>query len=294
MPNRAARANLGDGTEASTDDSGSRLLMAHDDDDRSPASRADLLSTIHEEIVPRLALAHAAIGAEGESCPDARPPPTPEEIAQLADLATASDLDASLLFVEQLARDGLSLDTLLLELVGASARLLGEQWAADTRSFSDVTVGLNILQQVVNVLGPTFEPAVSPRGFVMLVAAPGEQHTLGLHLLGEFLRRAGWGVHVAPTMSETDLVDLVEGEHVDMVGFTVSDPDLLKPLARAIAKVRKASKNPAMLVMVGGALQPAALSALAASTGATHCEGAREAVKWLEHHGSLGERFPKC
>ena len=72
----------------------------------------------------------------------------------------------------------------MLDLIAPAARMLGDGWVDDTRTFTDVTFGLGILQQVVHTFGPTLAPQDGNRGSVVLVAAPSEQHTLGVHVLG--------------------------------------------------------------------------------------------------------------
>ena len=204
---------------------------------------------------------------------------------EFARIATCHDLTAALGFVESMCRQGLSLEAVLLELIGSTAQLLGEQWKTDLRSFTEVSAGLGTLQQVVHILGPSFAPMLPHRGLVVLVAAPGEQHTLGLYLVGEFLRRAGWGVQVTPTISEQELVALLASERVEMLGISVSNDELLEPLGRMIAAARRASRNPDMTVMLGGPLE---LGEYARQTGAALCTSdPREAVRWLEHRASL-------
>jgi MerR family transcriptional regulator, light-induced transcriptional regulator len=252
----------------------------------TPEARSDLLTTIQEEIIPRLMLAHCADPVRPPPvCADARLPPTPEEVVAFAQLAVDEELASSLAFVEKVCADGLSLEVVLLELIAPAARVLGEQWLDDTRSFTEVTVGLGTLQQLVHVLGPSFAPGVQHRGFIVLLAPQAEQHTLGIYLLGEFLRRAGWGVQVAPSMSDTELLDLVRSEHVEMVGISVSNTDLLAHVAKLIAAVKKASTNPDVAVLLGGPLPE--LVDYAPKNGATYCTDPRDAVRWLEQHVSL-------
>lgn len=285
----SARAKSPLSFQMATEDESGELETLHDE---APDSRGDLLATIREQIVPRLMLAHASTPPGVDTvCVDERLSPTTEEISELARIATTSDLCASLAFVERLASEGLTFESLLLDLVAPASAKLGADWQDDLRSFTEVTVGLGTLQQIVNVLGPTYTQVGAQTGFVVLVAAPGEQHTLGLYLLGELLRRAGWSVHVAPTMSEADLVDLVSTEKVDMVGFSVSGTTVLKPLARTIAAVKRATKNASTLIMLGGGLE---LSSFASQVGATYCADAREAVRWLEHHGNVAESGQSC
>lgn len=249
--------------------------------------RADLLATLESEIIPRLMLAHRADPFSPTLCADSRLPPTDGEVFEFARIAACHDLQGALAFVERLCRQGLALEVVLLELVAPAARLLGEQWQTDLRSFTEVCAGLGTLQQVVHILGPSFAPALPHRGLVLLVAAPGEQHTLGMYLVGEFLRRAGWGVQVCPSISEPELLQLVATEQVKLLGISVSNHQLLKPLARLLGAVRKASCNPGLTVMLGGSLD---LAEYAAKNGAALCAAdPREAVRWLELHANLHE-----
>jgi methanogenic corrinoid protein MtbC1 len=250
--------------------------------DLKPEPRADLLATIEEQIIPRLVLAHIAEGLAPAPCPDARPPPTKDEVEAFAQIAACQDLPSTLAYIETMCRDGLTLESVLLDLVTPAARLLGAQWQDDLRGFNEVTTGLGTLQQAVQVLGPSFAPALAHRGLVVLVAAPREQHTLGIYLVGEFLRRAGWGVQLDPSMSEPEIAELVATERVEMVGISVSNPELLGALSAFIATIRKASCNPKMGIVLGGSVQ---LADYAKENGCAVCSGdPRDAVLWLEHH----------
>lgn len=242
---------------------------------------ADLLTTIEAEIIPRLVMAHRTDASTPLLCVENRPPPSEDEVRRFADVAAGHDLQAALGFIEAICRQGLALEVALLELVAPAARLLGDQWKADERSFTEVSAGLGILQQIVHVLGPSFSPPVPHRGLVALVAAPGEQHTLGLYLVGEFFRQAGWGVQVDPSMTRADVLDLLANEWVEMLGVTVSSGARLQAVQSLISEARRCSKNPRLVVMLGGSvdLQQALRS------GATLCpQDAREAVRWLERH----------
>jgi MerR family transcriptional regulator, light-induced transcriptional regulator len=243
---------------------------------------ADLLATIEAEIIPRLMLAHRTDPISPALCADSRLPPTTEEIYEFAKRAACHDLAGCLAFVETICREGASLEVVLLELVAPAARLLGEHWKLDLRTFTEVSAGLGTLQQVLHILGPSFAPALPHRGLVVLLAAPGEQHTLGLYLVGEFIRRAGWGVQIDPGMSKEDLVNLLRSERVEMVGFTVSNTQLVPALAPMIEAARAASLNPSLEIIVGGSID---LTEFAATHAVSLCASdARDAVRRLEQH----------
>ncbi|MFO0580397.1 MAG: hypothetical protein U1A78_41020 [Polyangia bacterium] len=244
-----------------------------------------LLQAIEREIIPRLLFTYRAEARSPAPCADSRPPPSRDELAEFAALAAKSELAEVLGYVERLGRQGLSLEALLLHLIGPTARALGEQWQDDRLSFTEVTAGLGMLQQVVHTLSPSFAPKLPNRGLVVLMAAPGEQHTLGLLLVGEFLRRAGWGVHTCPVLSEGELLEIVSSQRLALLGITVSNDHLLKPLAALLTKVRRVSVDPELLIMLGGALD---LSEFAASNRVQLCTSdPREVVLYLEQHATL-------
>ena len=249
-------------------------------------ARSELLETIHEEIIPQLVIAHhrAIESPSGDPavCTDARPPPTEDEVLAFAELAVTSDLARTLTFVEKLGSQGLSLEVVLLQLISPAARVLGDQWLSDERSFSEVTMGLSTLQQLVHVLGPSFAPGLPDRGLVVLASPLSEQHTLGIYILGEFLRRAGWGVRVAPSLSEAELEELVASEEVVMAGISVSSTDVLKSLDRLVAKLKATSLNRSLVVMVGGAHPD--LADHATRIGAIYGADAPDTVRKLEAH----------
>lgn len=279
MPKSSTSLRRSDLTERST-----LLDLLEPLSGNAEVSRTELLTTINERIIPQLVLSHTVdLPVEDDGCAT-RLPPTEEEIAAFAAIAKAEEVSAALAFIEALAKDGISLEVVLLNLIAPTARLLGEQWLNDDATFTDVTIGLATLQQVVHVLGPNFSVDGGHRGFIVLASPPAEQHTLGIYLLGEFLRRAGWGVRVAPSTSEAQLIDIVGSERVEVVGISVSNTDLLAPLVRFVAAIRKASLNRDLIVIIGGSQ---VLAEHADQIGATFFSDPREAVRWLDTHAKL-------
>jgi methanogenic corrinoid protein MtbC1 len=246
------------------------------------------MTTIEREIIPRLVLAHRDEMSFDVACSDSRPPPTANEVAAFGRLALSEGLGAALDTVDRLARQGLALESILLDLVAKAARWLGEQWQEDAISFTDVTAGLGTLQQLVNVLGPSFSQATPHRGLVLLTSAPNEQHTLGLFVLGEFLRKAGWGVDVVPGMTSAEVGAYVSRAEVDVIGFTVCREELLPALARAIELARRESRNRGLGIMVGGRIE---LASFASQHDVTALESPAWAVRWLEERGTRSRQL---
>ena len=87
---------------------------------------------------------------------------------------------------------------------------------------------------------------------ILLVPAPGEQHTFGLAMVATFFRRAGWTVWSEPLACSNDLVGIVRNEWFSVVGFSLSCASRMEALATHIRRVRRASRNPAVGILVGG------------------------------------------
>jgi methanogenic corrinoid protein MtbC1 len=200
------------------------------------------------------------------------------------EIAVAQDLQGGMKQVEARLREGLSLESILLDWIAAAARLLGDQWLADERSFAEVTLGLGSLHRLLAMLRHRFKPPLRHRGLVVLVTAPGEQHTLAIHVLGDLLQHAGWEAVVRPNLAEDELVAMVSCEPVVMVGISISSEDFLRPVDRIVARVRESSLNRAVAVMLGGAID---LSSFSADLGAVFCPTARVALAWLDRHARI-------
>lgn len=216
-----------------------------------------LAHTLDAEIIPRLVLARRAAPA----CVPADetlegPRVSREEIDGFARIVLARDLGDVSDHVAALLARGVPLESVFLELLAPTARCLGEMWNEDLCDFTEVTVGLWRLQKVVRELSPAFRTEIDPhedhRRRALLLPAQGEQHTFGLFMVAEFLRRAGWDVSAGPVASGTELFALVRDEPFSIVGISVSAETRLEGLAATIHGLRRASRNRAIGVMVGG------------------------------------------
>jgi methanogenic corrinoid protein MtbC1 len=199
-------------------------------------------------------------------------------------LAAAQNMRGAMAQVEVRLHEGMSLESILLDFIAPAARLLGEQWLDDDKSFAEVTLGLGTLHRLLATLRHRFRSPPGHRGLVVLLAAPGEQHTLAIHVLGDLLSHAGWEAVVEPKLSEDEVVALVASQPVVMVGISVSCSHLVEPVGRLVARVRECSLNRELIVMVGGALD---LSSYAEGIGALHCPNARTALSLLERQGRI-------
>ncbi len=119
---------------------------------------------------------------------------------------------------------GIAVETIYLELLAPVARHLGSLWEQDLCDFTEVTIGLGRLHQVLRELSPGFSQSVGHAGNgrrILLLPSPGEQHTFGLVMVSEFFRHAGWDVAGGPWEAGADPVTMVKREWFDVVGFSL-------------------------------------------------------------------------
>jgi methanogenic corrinoid protein MtbC1 len=215
---------------------------------------ANLARTIEADVIPRLVLAHrqgapAAVEAVGLSLPSA------DVVSEFVGLIVGDDDAQVQAAVDARRRAGDSVESLYLDLFAPAARRLGEMWCDDTCDFSTVTVALGRLQRLLRELSPAFgteveHPANGRRAFFAQPAD--EQHSFGLSMVAEFFRREGWDVFGVVGGAVDDPAVRVRKEWADVVGLSVGSERRLDWLRRCIVEVRAASRNPAVLVMVGG------------------------------------------
>jgi methanogenic corrinoid protein MtbC1 len=237
---------------------------------RESSSPDALARVIESDIIPRLLMAHRdqPVAAATALPADAIIPPGFAD--QFAAATLTEEIGPLLARVEALMAAGAGVETIYLHLLAPAARRLGAWWDEDACDFVDVTMGLWRCQEIVHALSaliPGAAPAEGVARQALFSPAPGEQHGLGALIVEEFFRRAGWQTWSAPALDEAELIALVAGRAFDIVGLTVSVERHVAPLQHAITAMRRASRNPDVIILVGGRVFTET-PALAASIGA--------------------------
>ncbi len=219
--------------------------------ERRSLSRA-IEHTVAAQVIPRLVLAGRAAFA-----PAAAPLIALADVTSLAEAAVSPEEGAALGVVASARARGVPLESIYLDLLAPAARHLGELWDNDTTDFSTVTLGLWRLHGVMRAVGPAFWQPTARRlqtSRALLSPVPGAQHNFGVMMVADFFRRAGWSVWCEPATTAINLTDLVRAEWFAVIGFSIGTQIHVDELASCIRAVRRASRNRALGVMVGGPL----------------------------------------
>jgi methanogenic corrinoid protein MtbC1 len=227
---------------------------------RVPAERDDqsvalLARAIQHEIIPRLMLAHRSPQECAEGLPIAPGSVTSHEVDAFARLVLSPNESLALNCIESIRMRGVSIETVYLELLAPAAKVLGQFWEDDVCDFSEVTIGLGKLQQLLHRLSADLsrpDEQASNGLRVLLLPAPGEQHTFGLAMVAEFFRRDGWDVAGGPAESQEAWLQLARSQHFDLIGFSLGVEEHVDRLTAYINTMRKVSINRRVGIMVGG------------------------------------------
>ncbi len=217
---------------------------------------AVLSRAIEHQIIPRLMLAHPTAADCISMTPIPDPQVSADDVTAFAKLVLAPDENVANACIETMRSSGISVETIYTDLLAPVARYLGKLWEEDLCDFTEVTLGLGRLHQVLRELSPAFSQSNSAANGrrALLLPAPGEQHTFGLVMVSEFFRRAGWDVGGGPWEAGADPVTMVRSEWFDVVGFSLGDVTRLDALAECIKQIRTSALNSSISVMVGGPL----------------------------------------
>ncbi len=236
-------------------DSDSGVRLEESGDRRADAGL--LSSVVENDVVPRL----IASGFVAERLDRARP----ENGGALPDLDAEafvglllhSERGTCVAHLRDLSARGHRLEALYLDLLAPAARLLGPMWLEDRLSFVEVSVALARLQAlIVKLSRADFSafPDPDPKRSIVLAHAQGEGHSLGLQLVAEFFRLAGWTVAGGPGVSSgAELRSLLRNDAFAAVGLSAGSHEKALDLVADVAAARRTARRPDFVLLVGGA-----------------------------------------
>jgi len=238
-----------------------------------------LARAVEAELIPRLIRGHRDSHCELPTAEQAARQPTARPTSEefelfVVRLMTVSD-EELMADVALLRARGVRLESIHEDLLGGAARRYGKMWDEDECDFTDVTVAVGRLQQIMRALSTAFlaegkNPLDGRR--VLLLPAVGEQHTFGLSMVAAFFRREGWHVLGATSAKPVDPSEAVANDWLDLVGISAGVESRLDWLTSMIACMRESSRNPGVKIIVGGPiflLDPSAVGRVGADGAAS-------------------------
>ena len=177
-----------------------------------------------------------------------------KRILELTNLVLQEDARTSVNYVKAIHTSGTSLEDIYLLLLTPVARKLGKMWEEDESSFTDVTIALWRIKQLMYDLSPLFQQYANENkkgSSIMLVPLPGSQHNLGLFMVSEFFARAGWRIWGELAATEDEIIRMAANEWFDIVGLSASVREQFLQLKELIKMIKAKSKNPQVGIIIG-------------------------------------------
>jgi len=177
-----------------------------------------------------------------------------KRILELTNLVLQEDARTSVNYVKAIHTSGTSLEDIYLLLLTPVARKLGKMWEEDESSFTDVTIALWRIKQLMYDLSPLFQQYANENkkgSSIMLVPLPGSQHNLGLFMVSEFFARAGWRIWGELAATEDEIIRMAANEWFDIVGLSASVREQFPQLKELIKMIKAKSKNPQVGIIIG-------------------------------------------
>ncbi|MCM2576770.1 cobalamin B12-binding domain-containing protein [Streptomyces meridianus] len=147
---------------------------------------------------------------------------------------------------------GLEPQSVLLDVIAATQRRVGEEWAADRLTVAQEHAATAINERAVAALSahPACRPGPGSRGRITVACVDGEWHALPARLLAEVLRLDGWRVDfLGAQVPSAHLVTHLHRTGPDAVALSGSLPTRLPTAHAAVIACQSAS----VPVLAGGA-----------------------------------------
>ena len=211
-----------------------------------------LVKTIEGNILPHIIEQHLESSISEDLL--AKATINENNILQLTNFVLQEDARASVSFVKEIHASGTSLEDIYLLLLTPVARKLGEMWEQDESSFTEVTIALWRIKQLMYDLSPIFQQYAGQSktgSSIMLVPLPGSQHNLGLFMVSEFFAKAGWRIWGELAATEEEIIQMAANEWFDVVGLSASVREQFPQLKELIKSIKAKSKNPNVGVIIG-------------------------------------------
>ena len=115
-------------------------------------------SHLRTRIIPKIVLALRST----PKAPEPAKQESPSAIVQFAALVLGDRDVAAFAFVQEVMIQGMSVESVFIDLLAPTARHLGELWESDATDFANVTLGVGRLQLIMRQLGEAFFEQGSP------------------------------------------------------------------------------------------------------------------------------------
>lgn len=177
--------------------------------------------------------------------------------ARLESRLVAGDVTGAWSLIEAALASGKEPAEIYVDVLAPALRHIGDRWATGDLDVDDEHIATAVAHRLVGRLSARFTRRGRDRGSIVAAMPPGERHGLGLTMLTDVLRGAGY--HVLDLGPDTPIGSLVKAiartDNLKAVCIGVVMQERVAAATEMIAAVRKVV-GPEVLILVGGAAIP--------------------------------------
>ena len=173
----------------------------------------------------------------------------------LANVTTTSGNYSQSDVIAALKKRGISRDLVVDCCIPDAARILGDGWMKNLRSFGQVNLGAVRLQALLKDISLTWAEIQPNRshGGLFLVVCRGEDHTLGSLILADQLRRRGFSINLLLEADEEEIIQNAKNGEFDGIMISCSGIRAFHGVVKLIEGLKELGKKLPPLVL-GGAI----------------------------------------
>ncbi|MCM2312223.1 MAG: cobalamin-dependent protein [Steroidobacteraceae bacterium] len=193
----------------------------------------------------------AATGGRREPLP-APPEPWPQT-AEFADALVEGRQGRAARIMRACLDDGHDMLAFQLHVVQPALYEIGRRWQQDSLSVACEHLATNVARTVMAAGLAGNERRCSNRRRVLLACAEGNRHDLGLQMVGDAFRHAGWNVRcLGADVPTDDLVQHAAHWNADLLGLSVAFAHQLRSIRAVASGLRAAGEREALPILAGG------------------------------------------
>ena len=152
-----------------------------------------------------------------------------------------------------LLKRGVSRDLIVDCCLPDAARVLGDGWMKNLRSFGQVSLGTVRIQALLKELSHNWGDQLKEEqtGGLFLLVCQGEDHTLGPLVLADQLRRRGYSINILIGAEEEEIIKTSSNSDFDGIMFSCSGIRAFDEIIKLINKLKDEGENLPPLILGG-------------------------------------------
>jgi len=151
--------------------------------------------------------------------------------------------------IDDALRAGVPIPDVYLEILQPALYDIGHRWAVDKLNIAEEHYATAITQRLLDELSARMRMPPRDGRLAIVTATPGELHSLGPRMVGDFLEADGWEVlQLGASTPAEDLAVLADSERPDVVALSTSTAGSLPGIVEVLERLGRLRPRPCLVV----------------------------------------------